>query len=101
MRNLAVILLAIWLIASGLLPLFNVSIPSSDVILAVLAVAAGVLLLLNRGEFRLPRNLGVLLLGVWLILAGALPLLSISFPSSEIVLGLLAAAAGVLILLKR
>ncbi len=101
MRNLAIILLAIWLIASGLLPLLNVSIPSSDVILAVLAVAAGVLLLLNRGEFRLPRNLGVLLLGVWLILAGALPLLSISFPSREVVPGVLAAAAGVLILLKR
>lgn len=101
MRHLAIILLATWLIASGLLPLLNVSIPSSDVILAVLAIAAGVLLLLNRGEFRLPRNLGVLLLGVWLILAGALPLLSISFPSSEVILGLLAASAGILLLLKR
>jgi hypothetical protein len=41
-------LLAVWLIASGVLPLLSIHVPASGVILAVLAVAAGVLLLLSR-----------------------------------------------------
>ena len=48
------------------------------------------------------RNLGMILLGVWLILTGLLPLLSIRV-SSTVTTGLavLAIAAGLLILLKR
>jgi len=45
------------------------------------------------------RNLGMLCLGVWLILEGLLPLLSVNFPM--IILHVLAIAAGVLILLER
>ncbi len=48
---------------------------------------------------RLPKNLGMILLGVWLILTGLLPLLRISFAGSETVLELLALVSGVLILL--
>jgi hypothetical protein len=48
------------------------------------------------------RNLGLILLGLWLILTGLLPLLSIKV-SSTVTTGLavLAIAAGVLILLRR
>ena len=48
------------------------------------------------------RNLGMILLGLWLILTGLLPLLSIRV-SSTVTTGLavLAIAAGLLILLKR
>ena len=48
------------------------------------------------------RNLGMILLGLWLILTGLLPLLSIRV-SSTVTMGLavLAIAAGLLILLKR
>jgi hypothetical protein len=48
---------------------------------------------------RLPKNLGMILLAVWLILTGLLPLLRISFAGSGTVLDLLALAAGVLLLL--
>ena len=48
------------------------------------------------------RNLGMILLGVWLILTGLLPLLSVRIsPTVTTVLAVLAIAAGVLILLKR
>jgi hypothetical protein len=48
------------------------------------------------------RNLGMLLLGVWLILTGLLPLLSVRVtPTITMVLAILAIAAGLLILLKR
>jgi uncharacterized membrane protein HdeD (DUF308 family) len=48
------------------------------------------------------RNLGLILLGVWLILTGLLPLLNIRVSSTVTTgLGILAIAAGVLILLRR
>ena len=47
------------------------------------------------------RNLGMLLLGVWLILEGLLPLLSITFPMQGMIMAVLAIAAGVLILMER
>ncbi len=46
-KNLGFIVLAIWLIAGGLLSLLQMSIPYSDVILALLAIAAGVLIILK------------------------------------------------------
>jgi hypothetical protein len=48
-RNLGMILLAIWLILTGLLPLLNVRIsPTVSMVLAILAIAAGILILLRR-----------------------------------------------------
>jgi hypothetical protein len=48
------------------------------------------------------RNLGLILLGLWLILTGLLPLLSIRVSSTVTTgLAILAIAAGVLILLRR
>ena len=49
----------------------------------------------------LTKNLGMLLLGVWLILGGVLPLLSLSVPGAGIIMPILAIAAGVLILIGR
>lgn len=101
-KDLGMVLLAIWLILTGLLPLLNISFPASGVILAILAIAAGVLILLQGKRIRnLPSNLGVLLLSIWLIVTGLLSLLTISFPASGTILALLAIAAGILILLGR
>ena len=48
------------------------------------------------------RNLGMILLGLWLILTGLLPLLSIRVsPAVTTGLAVLGIAAGLLILLKR
>ena len=49
----------------------------------------------------LTKNLGMLLLGVWLILGGLLPLLNLSFSGVGIIMAILAIAAGVLILIGR
>jgi hypothetical protein len=101
MRNLAVILLAIWLIAIGLLPLLNVQIQAAALVLNILAVAAGFLLLIGSNRIKMSGRFAILLLGIYLILAGLLPLLSIDFPASGIVLAVLAIAAGVFLLLRR
>ena len=48
-RNLGMILLAVWLILTGLLPLLNVRVSATvNTVLAVIAIAAGVLILLRR-----------------------------------------------------
>jgi hypothetical protein len=47
-KNLGLVLLAVWLILTGLLPLLRLRIPEGGTILALLAVAAGVLILLDR-----------------------------------------------------
>jgi len=48
-RNLGMLLLGIWLILTGLLPLINVRVSSTvTTVLAVLAVLAGILILLRR-----------------------------------------------------
>jgi uncharacterized membrane protein HdeD (DUF308 family) len=50
---------------------------------------------------KLKQNLGMLLLGVWLILTGLVALLGLSFQGLPLVMGVLAIAAGILILLGR
>lgn len=48
-KNLGMLLLGVWLILTGLLPLINVRVsPTVTTVLAVVAVAAGVLILLRR-----------------------------------------------------
>lgn len=101
MKNLGMLLLSIWLIATGLLSFVNVSFPSSGIILALLAIAAGVLLLLDMRGKRLSGNLGIVLLSIWLILTGLLPLLKVSVPYSGILLAVLAVITGILLLIRR
>jgi hypothetical protein len=52
---------------------------------------------------KLPKNLGMILLAVWLILFGVLtaPFVKFSFAHSADLLALLAIAAGILLLLWR
>lgn len=51
--------------------------------------------------FRLTRNLGMLLLAIWLMLTGLMPLLNLSFSGAGTLMGILAIAAGVLLLIGR
>jgi hypothetical protein len=50
---------------------------------------------------RLPNNLGMILLAVWLIVYGAMALLGLNFTNSHIIMGLIALVAGILLLLGR
>jgi hypothetical protein len=51
--------------------------------------------------FKRRKDLGPFLLGIWLIASGLLPLLRFTIPFAAPILGLLAIAAGALILLGR
>ena len=50
---------------------------------------------------RVTRNLGMLLLGIWLILTGLLQVASISIAGIGILMALLAIVAGALIIVGR
>ena len=50
---------------------------------------------------RLTRNLGMLLLAIWLILTGLIPLLNLGFSGLHLIMAILAIAAGVLIAVGR
>ena len=50
---------------------------------------------------KITRNVGMLLLAVWLILTGLIPLLNFSFSGLGTVMAILAIAAGVFIILGR
>jgi hypothetical protein len=50
---------------------------------------------------RVTKNLGMLLLAIWLILGGLIPLLNLSFEGLGTLMAVLAIAAGALILMGR
>ena len=49
----------------------------------------------------LNKNLGLTLLGVWLVLTGLVGLLGLAFAGLGIILGIIALAAGAVILLAK
>ena len=49
----------------------------------------------------LNKNLGMMLLGIWLVLHGLVSLFSLGFAGLPVILGILALAAGALILLGK
>jgi len=50
---------------------------------------------------RLPKNLGMILLGIWLIMTGLIPLLRFNFQGLSVVMAILAVVAGAVILFGR
>jgi cellulose synthase/poly-beta-1,6-N-acetylglucosamine synthase-like glycosyltransferase len=97
----AIVLLGIWLIATGLMPLFPINFHASSIILALLSIASGVLLILNGITTKFSRNIGMLLLSIWLIAEGLSSIVNFRFTAEATILALLALASGILLLLKR
>ena len=48
MKNAGMLLLGIWLIASGVIGLLGTVVPLSNIILPIMAILAGVLIILRR-----------------------------------------------------
>lgn len=104
-KNAGALLLAIWLILTGLIELFALSFANLGLIMALLALAAGVVIVLESGGLlrsrKSSRRIGWVLLGLWLILTGLLALIDLTFEAQALLMGLLALVAGALILLDR
>ena len=52
-------------------------------------------------KMKITKSIGMLLLSIWLILTGLLAVVKFSFSGLEIIMAILAIAAGVLLLLGR
>lgn len=98
-ERIAMIVLSIWLIATGLLAVADVGFSGAGLVLNLLAIAAGALILLQGESWS--AKIGMILLGVWLVARGLGALVGFSFQGIGLIMNLLAIAAGVLILLKR
>jgi len=83
-----------------LLSLLGVQFSGSGTVLALLAVAAGVLILLGVSRQDWTKEKAMLLLGIWLLAIGLIGLLDLSFSNRDTLLSILAVAAGGLILLE-
>ena len=55
----------------------------------------------EMGHMNVTKNLGMLLLSIWLILSGLIGLIHLSFAGLFPVMGILAIVAGILILLGK
>lgn len=55
----------------------------------------------EMNEMKLTRNIGLILLSIWLIVTGLIQLLHFSFSGLPIIMAILAIAAGIFILLER
>ena len=98
-ENLGILFLGIWLILSGLFSLLNVHVPIMANLLPLLAVIAGLLILL--GSVQPARSLGFILLGIWLVLKGLSPFIYVHIPYFAYLVDLLGIVGGILILLRR
>lgn len=50
---------------------------------------------------NLPKNLGILLLGIWLIVYGLIQVLALSFSGLYMLMGIFAIIIGVLLIMQR
>ena len=99
MKGWNLILLAIWLIATGLAVLLKFEFSGMVTIFAIVQIAAGVLLLLAGKKDQLFSKIAGIFLAIWLIADGLGKIIKFDFSGKEIVLGILAIVAAVLIVI--
>ena len=98
-KRIALIVLSVWLILTGLFSLTGAGFTGAGLILSFLAIGAGVLILLQGDSW--PARIGMILLGVWVVARGLLGVVDVSVQGIGTIMDLLAIAAGVLILVER
>lgn len=98
-KRIALIVLSVWLILTGLFSLAGAGFSGAGLILNLLAIAAGVLILLQTDSWS--ARIGMILLGAWLVARGLLGVVDIGVQGIGMIMDLLAIAAGVLILVER
>ncbi|MGR9100127.1 MAG: hypothetical protein ACU826_06135 [Gammaproteobacteria bacterium] len=100
MKYLGLFLLSVWLIGTGIADLFKFHFVYDKWIWSGIALASGVVLLLN--SFRtLFSDLGLTVLSAWLILFSTMQMFKYSYTYSSITLSLLGIIAGILMIAKK
>ena len=100
MKNLGLLLLGIWLIAQSVIGLFKLHFIYDQMLLAALALSAGIVLLVNAISSRL-GNIGLFMVAVWLLVNSCMFIFKLTFPAREMVMAIIGAVAGLLLILKK
>ena len=98
-KRIAMIVLSIWLILTGLFAVANIGFSAAGLVLNLLAMAAGVLILLQGESWT--GKIGMILLGIWLLAQALVSLVGFGFQGLSLVLSLLLIVAGAMILLEE
>ena len=98
-KKLGMLLLGILLIALGVLSIVAMSVSGLGLILNIFAIVTGVVIIIALGRVSGALEIGMLLLGIWLVIWGLFPLIDVSFSGLDVLLAILAVASGVLILI--
>ena len=98
-KDIGVLLLAAYLVVKGLSEVIELEFAGMEAVLAVMAIAAGVMFVFGIG--KLPTGLSRIVFGIYLLLIGLLALFPVEFPQQELVMGILAVVAGLLLLFRR
>jgi len=101
MKTWANVLLGIWLVLTGLLHLGGFAFTHSGTILAVLGIVTGILFFFADRSEKLATQMGSILLGIWLVVNGLVPLVHVRFTGIGVILAVLSVAAGVMVLIFR
>ena len=96
-KRLGWILAAIYLILSGLTGIVNFSFSGMGIVMAVLAIAGGIVLLIGWPGFR--HHIGFILFCVWLILVGLIGLVSLA--NLSLAFAIVAIASGILMIINE
>jgi hypothetical protein len=100
-QKLGIIFLAVWLILVGLMPFIGMSLPFAGELVMILAILAGIFLLISLKGTTPFARIGLILLAIWLIAGAAIPLLRIDIPGEGLMLTILGIVAGVFIVIRR
>jgi len=100
MKNLGLFILALWLIAQGVLSLTSLHFPYQKLVIPSVALTAGVVLLLFVIKTKL-GDIGLFLLSLWLILRSSMFLFHLTFPYSDMTVAILGISAGFFLIIRK
>ncbi len=100
MKQIGLLLLALWLITGGVLNLTHQHFAYEKPALAVLALVSGFFLIISVIKLRF-SDIGLLLLSIWLILNSCIQLFHVTFSYSDMTVTILAIASGLFLMIRK
>ncbi len=97
--SVAILLLCLFLILSGLSIVLNIELPSAEILLGSIAVLSGLFFLPAVTYYRSFYSLGLFFLGIWLIGSNLVPYFGWNIPAFDIIQALVGILSALLLLL--
>jgi len=99
-KSIGLGLLALWLISQSIISLTGFNFPYQKLLLPILALSAGIVLILYVIQRKF-SDIGLFLLAIWLILRSGLYLFHFSFPYSDMTVAILGLVTAVFLIIRK